>query len=124
MAISFDPRIIGPAELSFLQACQARVPFHLGGGAALAGVHLRHRLSADADLFLHSKEAHRERVRLLSEIAAATGVAVTVVRDAGAFVRARLVLPKRSIELDLNKERYRARFEKLVAAQRFGGQVS
>jgi len=39
------------------------VPFHLGGGAALSGVHLRHRLSADADLFFHSRAAHRDIAR-------------------------------------------------------------
>jgi hypothetical protein len=45
---AFDPRIVGPRLVEFLQACQRHTPFHLAGGAALAGIHLHHRLSADA----------------------------------------------------------------------------
>ncbi len=77
------------------------VPFHLGGGAALAGVHLRHRLSADADLFLHARDAHRALVRALPDIGAANGTPVSFLRDAGSFVRARLHLADHSIELDV-----------------------
>ncbi len=65
MPAGFDPRIVGPGVLSFLQACQKVQTFHLGGGAALAGVHLRHRLSADADLFVHDREGHRDLGDLL-----------------------------------------------------------
>ena len=101
MASGFDPRIVGPGELSFLQACQRAVPFHLGGGAALAGVHLRHRLSADADLFVHSRDAHRDLVRALPDIGLANNMPVSVLRDAGSFVRARLELSSHSIELDV-----------------------
>ena len=101
MLSGFDPRIVGPGELSFLQACQRVVPFHLGGGAALAGVHLRHRLSADADLFVHSREAHRDLVRALPDIGAANGTPVSVLRDAGGFVRALLQLANHAIELDV-----------------------
>jgi hypothetical protein len=101
VASGFDPRIVGPGELSFLQACQRAVPFHLGGGAALAGVHLRHRLSADADLFVHSRDAHRDLVRALPDIGLANDMPVSVVRDAGSFVRARLQLSSHSIELDV-----------------------
>jgi hypothetical protein len=68
----FDRRIVTSDELTFLQACQRAVPFHLGGGAALAGVHLRHRLSADADLFVHDQDRHRDLVRELSPIGTAT----------------------------------------------------
>ena len=82
MSGGFDPRIVGPEELSFLQACRGVAPFHLGGGAALAGVHLRHRLSADADLFVHAKDAHRDLVRALPELGDANGTAVTVRRNA------------------------------------------
>jgi hypothetical protein len=32
-------------------------PFHLGDGAALAGVYLRHRVSEDADLFVHERRS-------------------------------------------------------------------
>jgi hypothetical protein len=97
----FDPRIVGPRELAFLQAVQRVAPFHLGGGAALAGVHLRHRLSADADLFVHARDAHRDLVRALPDIGAANGTPVSILRDGGAFVRARLQLSTESIALDV-----------------------
>ena len=97
----FDPRIVGPRALSFLQAVQRVAPFHLGGGAALAGVHLRHRLSADADLFVHARDAHRDLVRVLPDIGAANGTPVSILRDGGSFVRARLHLPNDSLELDV-----------------------
>lgn len=101
MSGGFDPRIVGPEELSFLQACRGVAPFHLGGGAALAGVHLRHRLSADADLFVHAKDAHRDLVRALPELGDANGTAVTVVQDAGSFVRGRLEVSTGAIALDV-----------------------
>ena len=97
----FDPRIVGPRELSFLRAARRVAPFHLGGGAALAGVHLRHRLSADADLFVHARDAYRDLVRALPDIGAVNGTPVSVLRDGGSFVRARLELSNGSIELDV-----------------------
>ncbi|MGH9385723.1 MAG: nucleotidyl transferase AbiEii/AbiGii toxin family protein [Vicinamibacterales bacterium] len=101
MPTGFDPRIVAPVELKFLQACQRTVPFHLGGGAALAGVHLRHRLSADADLFVHDRDAHRELVRALPAIGLANKTPVSVIRDAGHFVRAELQGSTRRFELDV-----------------------
>ena len=101
MSNGFDPRIVGPEVVSFLQACQRVVPFHLGGGAALAGVHLHHRLSADADLFVHARDAHRDLVRALPEIGAARGAPRQVLRDAGSFVRARLQFSTGAIEVDI-----------------------
>ncbi len=101
MPAGFDPRIVGPGVLSFLQACQKVQTFHLGGGAALAGVHLRHRLSADADLFVHDREGHRDLVRVLPSVGAANGTPVVVLRDAGSFVRSRLQLGDHAIELDV-----------------------
>jgi hypothetical protein len=97
----FDPRIVRPDELAFLRACQRVVPSHLGGGAALAGVHLRHRLSADADLFVHARDPHRDLIRALPELGAANGTPVTIVRDAGGFVRARLAVSAGNLELDV-----------------------
>lgn len=101
MSSGFDPRIVAPDALSFLQACQRVIPFHLGGGAALAGVHLRHRLSMDADLFVHDRESHRDLVRALPEIGAANGTPVTLVRDAGSLVRAQLELSADPLEIDV-----------------------
>jgi hypothetical protein len=101
MGQSFDRRIVTEEELALLQACQRRVPFHLGGGAALAGAHLRHRLSADADLFVHERDAHRDLVRAVADASAELGFASQVIRDAGTFVRARVTLPAGAIEIDL-----------------------
>lgn len=98
---SFDSRVVKPPALRFLQACQRQVPFHLGGGAALAGVHLHHRLSADLDLFFHDKMAHREAVKLLPSIADEASTRVSLLRDAGTFVRGRLQFDEDSLELDL-----------------------
>jgi hypothetical protein len=93
--------VISADELRFLQACQQAVPFHLGGGTALAGVYLRHRLSADADLFVHDRVQHRELVRALPDVAASTGMSLALVRDAGSFVRAELRTPLSIRTLDV-----------------------
>jgi len=98
---TFDRRIVRPSTLRFLQACHARTPFHLAGGAALAGVHLRHRLSRDADLFFHDRHAHRDAAALLQEVALEAGVTIRVVRDAGTFVRAVLTGADGEVDIDL-----------------------
>lgn len=98
---TFDRRIVRPSTLRFLQACHARTPFHLAGGAALAGVHLRHRLSRDADLFFHDRLVHREAVALLEEVARDAEVTIRVVRDAGTFVRAVLTTADEVVDIDL-----------------------
>jgi hypothetical protein len=101
METQFDRRIVGSGTLALLQACQNRVAFHLGGGAALAGAHLRHRLSADADLFVHEREAHRELVRALPDAARDAGVEIAILRDGGSHVRARARLSGGELELDI-----------------------
>ena len=98
---TFDRRIVRPSTLRFLQACHARTPFHLAGGAALAGVHLRHRLSRDADLFFHDRQSHRDAVALLQEVAVEAGVTIRVVRDAGTFARAVLSGADGEVDIDL-----------------------
>ena len=98
---TFDRRIVRPSTLRFLQACHARTPFHLAGGAALAGVHLRHRLSRDADLFFHDRQSHRDAVALLQEVAVEAGVTIRVVRDAGTFARAVLSGADGEVDVDL-----------------------
>lgn len=98
---SFDRRIVQPSTLRFLQACRVRTPFHLSGGAALAGVHLRHRLSRDADLFFHDQRLHREAVALLPQVAQEAGVTIQVVRDAGTLVRGVLTADEGELDVDL-----------------------
>lgn len=101
MLATFDSRVVGPRELRVLQACQRRVASLLGGGAALAGVYLHHRLSADADLFFRSQDALRKMVSLLPDVAAEAGVDISVRRDAGTFVRGALSPTQPVFEMDL-----------------------
>jgi hypothetical protein len=101
---TFDRRVVPDQALALVRACQARVACHLGGGAALSGVHLAHRLSGDLDLFCHAREDVRALVRELPAAAAESGVELTVVRDAGNFVRSALHLSDRMLELDVAYE--------------------
>lgn len=105
MRSSFDRRVLPEEVLSLVRAAQQRVPCHLGGGAALSGAHLAHRLSRDIDLFCHRTEDVRVLVRELGTIAAEAGILAEIVRDAGTFVRGRLRLPSgQDIEVDLVHE--------------------
>ncbi len=104
MLSAFDRRVVPTSVLDFVRACQKRVPCHLGGGAALSGAHLAHRMTGDIDLFCHDPDEMRSLVRLLPEVAAASGVSLAVQRDAGHLVRARLETPEGSIEVDVVHE--------------------
>ncbi|MBM3268813.1 MAG: nucleotidyl transferase AbiEii/AbiGii toxin family protein [Candidatus Sericytochromatia bacterium] len=84
----FDRRVVPEPVLELVKSCQNRVPCHLGGGAALAGVHLGHRLSRDIDLVCHDPEDVRTLERGLPAIGAELGLDIRLVRDAGTFVRA------------------------------------
>jgi Nucleotidyl transferase AbiEii toxin, Type IV TA system len=102
MPRAFDRRVVPDFALGFVRACQARIPCHLGGGAALAGVYLGHRTTGDVDLFAHDHEELRALVGQLPAVAAETGVALTLVRDAGHLVRAQLEAGDgRGLDLDL-----------------------
>jgi hypothetical protein len=94
--------------LDLVRACQRRAPCHLGGGAALAALHLGHRFSGDVDLFCHDAEDVRILVRALPAVGAEAGVSVELVRDSGTFVRAVVrqpgPAPARPLELDLVHE--------------------
>jgi len=100
----FDRRVVPPAILEFIRACQQRVPCHLGGGAALAGAYLRHRVTGDIDLFSHEADEMRTLVQVLSDAAGSAGVSVAIVRDAGSFVRATLTYGDGEVELDVVHE--------------------
>jgi hypothetical protein len=101
---SFDRRVVSDSALEFVRACQKTVPCHLGGGAALAGVFLHHRLSRDLDLFCHDAREHRELVSQLGTVARSTGATLNIQRDGGAFVRAELQLRDTSLLLDVVHE--------------------
>jgi hypothetical protein len=83
--------------IAFVRECQARVPCRLGGGAALAGAHLGHRLSRDLDLFFSERDALRDLVAQLPEV----GSNIAVLRDAPSHVRAHVRCDQYDLELDL-----------------------
>jgi hypothetical protein len=87
--------------IALVRACQSRVPCHLGGGAALSGAHLAHRLSGDLDLFCHRAEEVRDLVRAFDDVARDAGVALRIVRDARTFVRAEVVTASTRLEVDV-----------------------
>jgi hypothetical protein len=101
---SFDRRVVPEAGLEFVRACQRRVPCHLGGGAALSGAFLAHRLSRDLDLFCHDASHVRDLVRDLPTIAIEAKVRTTIQRDSGTFVRIELELGERTMAADLVHE--------------------
>jgi hypothetical protein len=97
---NFDRRVVPEAGLEFVRACQRRVPCHLGGGAALSGAFLAHRLSRDLDLFCHEASHVRDLVRELPAIAREAKVRTTIQRDSGTFVRIELELGERTMAAD------------------------
>lgn len=101
MARGLDRRVIPPTILTFIRACQERAACHLGGGAALAGAYLRHRVTGDVDLFSHEADEMRTLVRVLPDAASAAGITLAIVRDAGALVRATLKWSDGGLELDV-----------------------
>lgn len=105
MRKTFDRRVVQDSVLDFVRACQVRVPCHLGGGAALAGVYLGHRTTGDIDLFVHDAEDMRALVGLLPAAAAEAGIVVTLLRDVGHLVRAQLTAQEGgSVEVDVVHE--------------------
>lgn len=104
MRETFDRRVVPAPVLDFVRACQSRALCHLGGGAALSGAYLGHRTTGDVDLFVHDREDMRALVGLLSDAAAAASVSITVLRDAGHLVRARLEADEVVTEVDVVHE--------------------
>lgn len=104
MANVFDRRVVPDAVLDLLRALQRRGPSHLAGGAALGGLYLSHRLSADVDLFCHEAGVVRSLVRELPAVAQECGAEIQVVQDAPSFVRATVRLRDHALELDLVHE--------------------
>ena len=104
MPSAFDRRVIPDAVLALVRALQRRAASHLAGGAALGGLYLSHRLSADVDLFCHDLDRVRSLVRDLPDVARECDAEIRIVRDAGSFVRATVLLPGHALELDLVHE--------------------
>jgi hypothetical protein len=100
----FDRRVTPEPVLDLVRALQRRATAHLAGGAALGGLYLAHRLSADVDLFCHDAAAVRSLVRELPDVGRECQGEIRLVQDAGTFVRATVSLPGHSLELDLVHE--------------------
>jgi hypothetical protein len=97
----FDRRVVSDGVLAVIRACQSRFEAHLGGGAALSGAWLSHRLSRDIDLLCHDASGVRSFVREAPEISRACGVPIEIVRDAGTFVRAHAVVGAYPLDIDV-----------------------
>lgn len=101
MREKFDPRVVPSEVAEVIRACQSRVDCTLGGGSALSGAHFAHRLSRDVDLVCRRVEDVRTLVRELPEVARQTNTKIEMLRDAGTFIRTRVVTPSHAIELDV-----------------------
>ena len=104
MRAELDRRVLPEVVIELVRAVQSHEPAHLAGGAALAGAHLSHRLSADVDLFVHDAEAHRRACRRLADAVREAGGSLVVVQDAGSFWRAHVTVGKTALEFDLVHE--------------------
>lgn len=101
MRSQFDRRIVPDEVLEVIRALQEVVACPVGGGAALSGAHLGHRLSRDVDVICRRAEDVRSVVRELPEIARKTSSTIDLVRDAGTFIRANVVTSSHQLELDV-----------------------
>ncbi len=101
MRKAFERRVLAEDWLDLIRACQTEVSCHLGGGAALSGAFLAHRLTGDVDLFCH---VHEDFLALRGIVAArcdARGIACKLVRDAPNFARFHLMSGGRALEFDV-----------------------
>lgn len=101
MLSRFDRRVVPDTILRVIRSIQARVSCRLGGGAALSGAFLAHRLSRDVDLFFESTDDLRRAVAEVHLVEASTGARIEIRRDAGTFVRAQVVIGTDAVALDL-----------------------
>ncbi len=101
MRDEIDRRVVSDEQIELVHECQQRVPCVLGGGAALSGAYLAHRLSRDLDLVCSSREDVRRLALDLPSVAAHLGVEIEVVQDAGTFVRCRVRFGSSNVELDV-----------------------
>lgn len=99
-----DRRVVPESVIELLRACRKTAPCHLGGGAALSGAYLRHRLTGDLDLFVHDRDEMRDLVRQLPAIASGCGADLSIHRDAGQLVRSTLRTSQTAVELDVVNE--------------------
>ena len=99
--LCWDERVVPPALLQWVHRLQKQVPCRVAGGAALSGLHLKHRLSNDIDLFCDTKESVREVLGAINGPNSFSHENFSLLRDGGSFVRGRLVLASHELEVDI-----------------------
>ncbi len=104
MSLSWDSRVVPVRLVELLSHSQATVPSRVAGGAALSGVHLRHRLSRAVDLFFQDQTQVRDALLRMPALASSVGAAFRTVRDGGGFVRGVLEFPDTRVDVDLVHE--------------------
>jgi len=97
----FDRRIVPEDALDLVRSCQRRVGCRLGGGAALGGAYLSHRVSDDLDLFLPAATDLQLLARDLPGLAHALGASFRPVQESPTFVRGAVTLGERQLLIDL-----------------------
>ena len=81
-----------------------RPPFILGGGAALAGVHLAHRKTRDLDLFWRDQAQFGDIPRLIEARLANEGLTVSPLQRSPLFVELRVADASSTVVVDLIAE--------------------
>lgn len=104
MRSAFDRRVMPEPVLVLVRALQGRIRAHLGGGSALSGAWLAHRLSRDVDFICHTAEDVRTAVRELPDVARECGTSIVLLRDAGTFIRMRSSVGDGELEIDVTFE--------------------
>lgn len=104
MPLSWDERVVSTDLRRFVAQVQQIAPCRLAGGATLSGVHLRHRLSRDIDLFCDDRQSVRSVLGAAQEVAHVMNGNLRVVRDGGTFVRGELVVSDQQLEIDIALE--------------------
>lgn len=83
-----DPGRLTPLQVRILRVLAGLTPpWTLSGGAALAGVHTRHRATRDLDLFWQSQREFQAEPEAARRRLEAAGLEVAVVQRAEAFCR-------------------------------------
>jgi len=87
---------------------ELRPPFTLTGGAALAGIHLRHRETRDLDLFWREHPELGDLVTRVGEMLRAADLEVSTVQEATTFHRLRVADTREICLVDLVAEPFAA----------------
>ncbi len=96
---------LSPLQVAVLQSFFERERgFFLTGGAALAGFHLKHRITHDLDLFTQDDAAFLRGRHVLDEVAAVLGARLEVRQDSPSFKRFVLTREDDGLVIDLVRD--------------------